>query len=121
MDDAETPFARECAARGWDRPAAFLRAFETTADLMGEPVAVTDRQFRRWRRPDPPRPRPRAWRVLHAMFGMGPLNLGFPGPAPSATVEVSPGPTEGVPWTAARSSPTPSAPLPASPSDPPTR
>ncbi|MCX5522983.1 hypothetical protein OG342_08925 [Streptomyces bobili] len=94
MDDGQTPFTRECAARGWDRPAEFLRAFETTADLVAEHVAVTDRQFRRWRRPDPPRPRPRAWRVLHAMFGVSPLDLGFPGPAPSATVETGPSRTE---------------------------
>lgn len=91
MDDEQTPFARECAARGWDKPAAFLRAFETTASLVGEPVAVTDRQFRRWRQPHPPRPRPRAWRVLHAMFGTSPVNLGFPGPEPDATVGTGPG------------------------------
>ncbi len=86
MDDEPTPFARECTARGWDKPAMFLRAFETTAALVGEPVVVTDRQFRRWRQPAPPRPRPRAWRVLHAMFGLSPMDLGFPGPEPSATV-----------------------------------
>ncbi|MGA5505795.1 hypothetical protein [Streptomyces umbrinus] len=90
MDQEQTPFARECASRGWDRPAVFLRAFDSTAGLVGEQVVVTDRQFRRWRLPDPPRPRPRAWRVLHAMFGMSPLDLGFPGPEPGATVEVSP-------------------------------
>ncbi|MFD7447226.1 hypothetical protein [Streptomyces sp. NPDC059909] len=92
----QTPFARECAARGWDQPAMFLRAFESTAALVGEEVAVTDRQFRRWRQPAPPRPRPRAWRVLHAMFGVSPLDLGFPGPAPSATVETSTRHVEGV-------------------------
>lgn len=91
MDDEATPFTRECAARGWDKPAVFLRAFEKTAAMVGEPVAVTDRQFRRWRQPNPPKPRPRAWRVLHAMFGTSPTDLGFPGPAPGATVEVGPG------------------------------
>lgn len=97
MDDEPTPFAHECAARGWDKPAAFLHAFDATANLVGEHIAVTDRQFRRWRQPNPPRPRPRAWRVLHAMFGMSPLNLGFPGPEPSATVEAAPSRIEGVP------------------------
>ncbi|MFI0815100.1 hypothetical protein ACH4TX_04720 [Streptomyces sp. NPDC021098] len=96
MDESQTPFARECAARGWGRSSAFLRAFDATADLLGEHVALTDRQFRRWRRPDPPRPRPRAWRVLHAMFGVSPLDLGFPGPEPSATLDGLPGRYEGV-------------------------
>jgi hypothetical protein len=96
VDEAQEPFARECAARGWEQPSEFLRAFEATAGLIGEEVAVTDRQFRRWRRPDPPRPRPRAWRVLHAMFGVSPLAMGFPGPEPSATVETSPRHAEGV-------------------------
>ncbi|MGW6456660.1 hypothetical protein ACWF94_12180 [Streptomyces sp. NPDC055078] len=89
MGETPTPFGYECATRGWGQPAAFLGAFSSTAGLIGEDVAVTDRQFRRWRRPDPPRPRPRAWRVLHAMFGMSPLDLGFPGPEPAATAEPS--------------------------------
>lgn len=55
--------------------------------MVGEEVALTDRQLRRWRLPAPPRPRSRSWRVLHAMFGMCPTGLGFPGPAPGATVE----------------------------------
>ncbi|MFD9256809.1 hypothetical protein [Streptomyces bottropensis] len=96
MDDEQTPFAHECAARGWDKTEAFLRAFDSAAALVGEQVTVTDRQFRRWRLPAPPRPRPRAWRVLHAMFGTSPLNLGFPGPEPSATVETTPEFREGV-------------------------
>ncbi|MFF7652837.1 hypothetical protein ACFZCY_23955 [Streptomyces sp. NPDC007983] len=96
MDESQTPFARECAARGWGRSSAFLRAFDATADLLGEHVALTDRQFRRWRCPHPPRPRPRAWRVLHAMFGVSPLELGFPGPEPSATLDGLPGRYEGV-------------------------
>ncbi|WP_199876019.1 hypothetical protein [Streptomyces sp. Root1310] len=62
-------------------------------------MAVTDWQFRRWRRPDPPRPRPRprAWQVLDALFGVSPLDAGFPGPEPSVTVKTSPSHTEGVP------------------------
>lgn len=87
VGEEQTLFERECVARGWGRSAAFQRAFEATAGLVGEDVTVTDRQFRRWRAPNPPRPRPRAWRVLHAMFGMSPLDLGFPGPEPDATVE----------------------------------
>jgi len=96
MDASQTPFARECAARGWGQPGMFLRAFDATADLLGEHVALTDRQFRRWRRPHPPRPRPRAWRVLHAMFGVSPLDLGFPGPEPRGILDGLPGRYEGV-------------------------
>ncbi|MGP3952650.1 hypothetical protein [Streptomyces sp. 7N604] len=86
MEEQVTPFARECAARGWSQPGVFLRAFDDTARLVGEHVALTDRQFRRWRQPNPPRPRPRAWRVLHAMFGVSPVDLGFPGLELSVTV-----------------------------------
>lgn len=85
MDDL-TPFQRECMVHGWDRPADFLRAFQAAADVLGEAVTLTDRQYRRWRQPVPPAPRARAWRVLHAMFGMCPTNLGFPGPPLGATV-----------------------------------
>ncbi|MEU9885331.1 hypothetical protein [Sphaerisporangium sp. NPDC051011] len=76
-----TLFERACADRGWERPGAFLAAFAQAAHLIGEPVTLTDRQFHRWCSPDPPRPRPKAWRVLHAMFGISPADLGFP-PAP---------------------------------------
>ncbi|MFC4511862.1 hypothetical protein [Streptomyces ehimensis] len=91
MTDRRTPFDRECAARGWGQPSVFLRAFEETARTTGETVALTDRQLRRWRKPDPPRPHPRSWRVLHAMFGMCPTALGFPGPVPGATVDAGRG------------------------------
>ncbi|WBB59296.1 hypothetical protein O7599_27505 [Streptomyces sp. WMMC500] len=80
--DEQTDFPQACAERGWATPTAFLRAFAETAALIGEPVTVTDRQLRRWRQPRPPQPRARAWRVLHAMFGVNPLTLGFPGPEP---------------------------------------
>ncbi|RCG29788.1 hypothetical protein DQ384_19665 [Sphaerisporangium album] len=76
-----TLFEQACADRGWDRPAAFLAAFTQAAYMVGEPVELTDRQFRRWCLPNPPRPRQKAWRVLHAMFGVNPADLGFP-PAP---------------------------------------
>ncbi|MEU9889115.1 hypothetical protein [Sphaerisporangium sp. NPDC051011] len=76
-----TLFEQACADRGWDRPAAFLAAFAQAAYMVGEPVELTDRQFRRWCLPNPPRPRQKAWRVLHAMFGVNPADLGFP-PAP---------------------------------------
>lgn len=87
--DVLTPFEQVCIEHGWLRPAEFLRAFQATADVLGEPVTVTDRQFRRWKQPSPPAPRLRAWRVLHAMFGVSPHLLGFPGPPPGATVGVA--------------------------------
>lgn len=77
-----TPFEHACIAAGWGKPAAFLRAFDATAQLLGETVTLTDRQARRWRESRPPNPRARAWRVLHAMFGVDPRDLGFPGPPP---------------------------------------
>lgn len=77
-----TAFDRECEARGWAKPSVFLAAFARTARELGEDVALTDRQLRRWRRPAPPRPRAGAWRVLHAMFGASPVDLGFPPPPP---------------------------------------
>ncbi|MEU1815118.1 hypothetical protein ABZ543_07965 [Streptomyces roseifaciens] len=82
-----TAFQNACAANGWDKPADFLRAFQAAADVLTEPVTLTDRQFRRWKQPAPPMPRARAWRVLHAMFGVSPAELGFPGPPPGVTVE----------------------------------
>ncbi|GAA2463184.1 hypothetical protein GCM10010405_54530 [Streptomyces macrosporus] len=62
--------------------------------MLDEAVTVTDRQFRRWRQPKPPAPRARAWRVLHAMFGVSPAELGFPGPPPGATVGKAPPPAQ---------------------------
>ncbi|MEU8270028.1 hypothetical protein AB0B89_23075 [Sphaerisporangium sp. NPDC049002] len=76
-----TEFERACVERGWERPSVFLSVFAQAAHMLGEPVTLTDRQFRRWCLPNPPRPRPKAWRVLHAMFGINPADLGFP-PAP---------------------------------------
>ena len=73
-----TPFDQACHERGWARPAVFLAEFAKTARLIGESVTITDRQFRRWRAPNPPRPHPRSWRVLHTMFGVPPTELGFP-------------------------------------------
>ncbi|KPI33247.1 hypothetical protein OV450_1335 [Actinobacteria bacterium OV450] len=81
-----TPFEKACQLSGWSEPADFLRHFHQTADLLGEATALTDRQFRRWRGLNPPMPRARAWRVLHAMFGICPSGLGFPGPPPGANV-----------------------------------
>jgi hypothetical protein len=82
MTAGRTPFDQACRERGWTRPAVFLAEFARTARLIGEQVTVTDRQFRRWRAPNPPRPHPRSCRVLHAMFGVPPTELGFP-PAPN--------------------------------------
>ena len=85
-----TPFEQACLEHGWRRPSDFLRAFDATAAVLGEVVTLTDRQLRRWRQPSPPEPRARAWRVLHAMFGVSPSELGFPGPPPGATVGTEP-------------------------------
>lgn len=86
-----TPFEHACIAAGLGEPADFLRTFEETAQLLGEPIAVTDRQARRWRRDfPPPTPRARAWRVLHAMFGFDPIELGFLKRPPGATVGSAP-------------------------------
>ncbi len=82
-----TEFERACVERGWERPSVFLTVFAQAAHMLGEPVTLTARQFRRWCLPDPPRPRPRAWRVLHAMFGINPIELGFPS---AAYGEISP-------------------------------
>lgn len=81
-----TPFEHACLLHGWEKPADFLKAFQATADVMGLAVTLTDRQYRRWKQPAPPGPRPRAWRTLHAMFGVSPVDLGFPGPPPGANV-----------------------------------
>ncbi|MGW1989489.1 hypothetical protein [Embleya sp. NPDC001921] len=90
MVPEQTPFEHACSARGWDKPADFLRAFHTAAHLLGEAVTLTDRQYRRWRQPDPPAPRARAWRTLHAMFAVCPSEIGFPGPPPGVTVGSAP-------------------------------
>ncbi|MFF0725578.1 hypothetical protein [Streptomyces sp. NPDC004134] len=87
----QTDFQQACAERGWATPGRFLRVFAETAALIGEPVTITDRQLRRWRKPHPPRPRSRAWRVLHAMFGISPLVLGFPGPEPTDAADTAAG------------------------------
>ncbi|MCX5375918.1 hypothetical protein [Streptomyces sp. NBC_00091] len=93
-----TAFAHACIVQGWEKPADFLRAFQMTADILGEPVTLTDRQVRRWRQPNPPAPRAKAWRTLHAMFGLCPTELGFPGPPPSATVGLAAHPAQkGIP------------------------
>ncbi|MEU8543019.1 hypothetical protein AB0C52_24045 [Streptomyces sp. NPDC048717] len=81
-----TPFEHACLLHGWEKPADFLSAFHATADTIQEPATLTDRQFRRWRQPNPPAPRARAWRTLHAMFGICPTELGFLGPPPGVTV-----------------------------------
>ncbi|MEU3897658.1 hypothetical protein [Streptomyces sp. NPDC045251] len=85
-----TQFESACIEMGWGKPSQFLRAFEMTAAFLGEPVTVTDRHYRRWRQPQPPNPQGRNWRVLHAMFGVDPRELGFPGPPPNATVGDAP-------------------------------
>lgn len=89
-----TPFEQACIQYDWSRPADFLQAFQATSDVLGEAVTLTDRQLRRWRRPAPPAPRARAWNVLHAMFGVCPTELGFPGPPPGANVEGQPLPAQ---------------------------
>lgn len=81
-----TAFESACEENGWARPADFLQAFGRAANLLGESVTLTDRQARRWRQPNPPAPRRASWLVLHAMFGISPTELGFPGPPPGVTV-----------------------------------
>ncbi len=78
--DQITPFRHACESRGWGENTVFLAEFDRTARELGEDVSLTVRQLQRWRRPHPPRPRPVSWRVLHAMFGLSPLDLGFPTP-----------------------------------------
>ncbi|MBQ0855437.1 hypothetical protein J8N05_45545 [Streptomyces sp. BH-SS-21] len=85
-----TNFDLACSAHGWDKPTDFLRAFDMTANVLGEAVTLTERQFRRWRLPKPPGPRARSWRVLHAMFGVSPQELGLPGPPPGVAVGYAP-------------------------------
>ncbi|WP_233273565.1 hypothetical protein [Streptomyces broussonetiae] len=78
MADEMTLFERACAAQGLDAPSKFIRRFEDTADLLGEPATVTTRHVRRWwREVPPPTPRARAWRIIHAMLGVDPIELGF--------------------------------------------
>lgn len=91
---ASTPFEDACRLHGWERPADFLRAFHAAADVLGESVTLTDRQFRRWRQPLPPTPRARAWRVLHAMFGTCPTELGFHDPPLGVTVGSAESPSQ---------------------------
>lgn len=94
-----TPFEHACIEAGWDEPAAFLRAFEQSAQLLGDLVTVTERQARRWRRESPPpTPRARAWRVLHAMFGFDPIELGFRNRPLGVTLEDAPQHAQKGPW-----------------------
>jgi tetratricopeptide (TPR) repeat protein len=87
VTDEMTLFEQACIAQGWDQPAKFVRAFDETAALLGEPVTVTTRHVRRWlRETPPPSPRARPWRVIHAMFGVVPTELGFLTPPPGVTV-----------------------------------
>lgn len=91
MADEMTLFERACIAQGLDTPTKFLRAFEGTAALLGEPATVTPRHVRRWwRQVPPPTPRARAWRILHTLLGVDPLELGFTNPPPGATVGSAP-------------------------------
>lgn len=77
--EGATLFEQACIAQGWDTTGKFVQAFEETAELLGEPVTVTARHVRRWKREvPPPTPRARTWTVIHAMFGVDPLELGFP-------------------------------------------
>lgn len=86
-----TPFARLCAQRGLLSPSLFLPAFAETARQVGEDASVTARQFQRWRGRNPPAPRPAHLRVLHALFGVSPQNMGFPVPGPLPSASPAPG------------------------------
>lgn len=74
------PFARLCADRGLTSPSVFLAAFNQAALDLGEDVTVTARQFHRWRADNPPCPRLASLRVLHALLGVPPEEMGFPIP-----------------------------------------
>ncbi|KOX03590.1 NsdA [Streptomyces sp. NRRL B-3648] len=87
MADDTTLFEQACIAAGLATPGKFIRAFEQAAALLGEPSTVTTRHVRRWWRDiPPPTPRARAWRVIHALLGVDPIELGFLSPPPGATV-----------------------------------
>ncbi|MFF4900396.1 hypothetical protein [Streptomyces sp. NPDC001068] len=91
MADEMTLFERACIAQGLDSPSKFIRRFEGTAELLSEPATVTTRHVRRWWRDiPPPTPRARAWRVIHAMLGVDPIELGFLNPPPGVTVGSAP-------------------------------
>lgn len=95
MTDEMTLFERACIASGLDSPARFLMAFEQTAALLGEPATVTPRHVRRWwRQVPPPTPRAHAWRVIHALLGVDPIELGFLNCPPGATVGSAPLPAQ---------------------------
>ncbi|QJS14501.1 hypothetical protein HKX69_20380 [Streptomyces argyrophyllae] len=82
-----TLFERACIAAGLETPSKFIRAFEQAAALLGEPATVTSRHVRRWwRHIPPPTPRARTWRVIHALLGVDPIELGFLNPPPGVTV-----------------------------------
>ena len=80
-DLERTPFAVLCLTLGWDSPALFMRVYATTAQRLGEPPQLADRQVRRWRSPNPPCPQPGRQRVLEAMLGVPLEQVGFPVPA----------------------------------------
>ena len=82
-----TPFARLCAERGLLSPSTFLPVFAETARELGEDVCVTARQFQRWRMHSPPCPRPAHARILHALFGIAPQQMGFPVPDQGSSQE----------------------------------
>jgi tetratricopeptide (TPR) repeat protein len=86
-----TPFARSCAERGWQSPSLFVVAFAEAAADLGEDVSVTARQFHRWRAQNPPCPRAVHLRVLHALFGVPPQEMGFPVPPHRRVPELQPG------------------------------
>ncbi|OKI26672.1 hypothetical protein A6A28_17060 [Streptomyces sp. CB03578] len=86
MQQEKTPFEHACLLNGWAKTSDFLQAFQETANVLGEAATLTPRQLQRWRKDPPPAPHGRAWRVLHAMFGLCPSELGFPGPRGGANV-----------------------------------
>ncbi|MEU9557325.1 hypothetical protein [Streptomyces fumanus] len=64
------PFAFACVTAGLAEPTHLLRAFDATAQLLGEPVTVTDRQARR-RRQDLPLPTRTLREVTGLLRGLG--------------------------------------------------
>ncbi|MYV99122.1 helix-turn-helix transcriptional regulator [Streptomyces sp. SID3343] len=68
-------------AKGWHSQEEFAEAFDLGAQRLGERVAVSPRQVRRWESAKPGWPHPPARRVLAALFETPVERLGFVPPS----------------------------------------
>ncbi|MFE5327754.1 MULTISPECIES: DUF5753 domain-containing protein [unclassified Embleya] len=73
--------------RKWYSQEAFAEAYDRVARAEGIKISISVRQVRRWESANPPWPHPDARRVLTAMFGLSPEDLGFRAPYDLAAVE----------------------------------